>query len=98
MANELRVLGRLDLPDLEGDVVFYLVHRGPANAEQIAQAIGSDIEEVAVILAKLVEKEAIRRLNGVHYEAILGRAISHKALPDQLWSALLSTGRLYSEQ
>ncbi len=87
----------LDIPSREREVFLYLSRNGPCEAVSIAAALGRDISDIQSVLTALEQRSRIRQIDS-KYEVVLGTVTSHTQLPGYLWSAFLTTDRLYSEQ
>ena len=96
--DALSPLDLFALPDLQRDLLVYLVRHGPAEIGELAAAAGVESSLIDVPLGDLVSKGRVRLLPGGWAEAITGRVHGRKTLPAQLWHALQTSDRLYTEQ
>jgi metal-dependent HD superfamily phosphatase/phosphodiesterase len=96
--GNVSLLDLFDLPDPQREILLYLARNGPADGTTLAQATGLDPAEVNQALEVLVEKGRVQRLTNGQVDAIVGRVKGRTTLPAQLWNALLTTDRLYSQQ
>jgi len=88
----------LDLADSQREIVLHLVRNGPADAASLAAVTGLELVEVESTVRALAAGGRVRLLPDGRVEVVLGRVKSRTTLPAQLWHALQSTDRLYSEQ
>jgi hypothetical protein len=95
---EFSFLDLLDLPELQNEIVLSITRNGPAEAGTLAQAIERDPAEVREALAALIEAGRIHLLPDGRADVVMGQVKSRTTLPAQFWSALLTTGRTYSEK
>jgi DNA-binding Lrp family transcriptional regulator len=98
ISGDVSLLDLFALPDLQREILLYLARHGPTEATTLAQATGLEPSEVNKALAVLVEKGRLRLLVNGQVDAVIGRVKGRTTLPAQLWQALLTTDRLYSEQ
>lgn len=93
--------GFLDLfefPDSQRDILLYLTRNGPVDAASLADGTGLTPSDVHQALNALIEKGRVRLSPDGQADAVVGRVRGRTTLPAQLWQALLSTDRLYSEK
>ena len=96
--DALSPLDLFALPDLQRDLLVYLVRHGPAEIGKLAAAAGVESSLLDMPLRDLVSKGRVRLLADGRAEAITGRVHGRKTLPAQLWHALQTSDRLYTEQ
>ncbi|UCF62333.1 MAG: HD domain-containing protein [Anaerolineaceae bacterium] len=96
--KKFSTLDLLDLPRSEREIFLHLVRQGPADAEMLAEALGHDLALIQDGLAALLTKGRIQEAGDGRYEITLGRVTRRTTLPPQLWPALVTTDRSYSEQ
>ncbi len=87
-----------DLPDPQRQLLLWLTRHGPTDASTLVQSAGLDPAEAHQALDVLIDQGRVQRLANGRVVAIAGRVRSRKTLPSDLWRALLSTDRHYSEQ
>ncbi|HEY3232585.1 MAG TPA: HD domain-containing protein, partial [Roseiflexaceae bacterium] len=92
------VLDLLDLPPLERELFLCLARGGSADAAALAADTGHDLAEIRAALDGLARKGRLQLRADGSADARLSRIASRTTLPTQLWPALLTTDRLYSEQ
>ncbi len=92
------VLDLLDLPPLERELFLCLARGGSADAATLAADTGHDPAAIRAALDGLARKGRLQLRADGSADARMGRIASRTTLPTQLWPALLTTGRLYSEQ
>jgi hypothetical protein len=97
-SNNVSLLDLLDLPDSQREILLWLTRHGPADPSSLIQSINFDPEITQQTLDVLIEKGYIECLADGRLEAMTGRVRSRKTLPADLWHALLTTDRHYSEQ
>jgi hypothetical protein len=98
MTKKFSTLDLLDLPRREREVFLCLSREGPADPEALSEALDCDLAQIQDVLAALLQKERVRRLVDGRYKVSMGRITRHTTLPPQLWPALLTTDRIYTEQ
>ena len=98
ISGEISLLDLFNFPDLQREILLCLARYGPADAAALTQSTGLDPAEIQQALAVLLEEGRVRPLVNGQVEAVIGRARGRVTLPAQLWHALLTTDRLYSEQ
>ncbi|MCB0208700.1 MAG: HD domain-containing protein [Anaerolineae bacterium] len=91
------VLNLLDLPPLQRTIIIHLTRKGPANAEELAQALKLEPAEVEQALDILAQQGHLRLSANGQAQPALGRT-RRRNLPARLWPALLAANRLYSIQ
>ena len=98
ISGEISLLDLLNSPDLQRELLLCLARHGPADAATLTQSTGLDPTQVQEALAVLFEEGRVRPLVNGQIEAVIGRAKGRKTLPAQLWHALQTSDRLYTEQ
>ena len=98
ISGEIGLLDLLNSPDLQREILLCLARHGPADAATLTQSTGLDRAQVQEALAVLLATGRVRPLANGQVEAVIGRARGRTTLPAQLWQALLTTDRLYTEQ
>ncbi|MGD8623624.1 MAG: HD domain-containing protein, partial [Anaerolineae bacterium] len=93
-----RLLDLFDLPNLEKEIVVWLLRNGPADPDALVQALGRDRGVVQEALAALASQKRVRFLANSQVGAVMGRARGRTTLPARLWNAVLATERPYSRQ
>jgi HD domain len=96
--EDISLLDLFNFPDLPREILLSLARDGPADAATLTQCTGLDFDQIQGALAFLLEEGRVRLLANGRVEAVIGRAKGRSTLPAQLWQALLTTDRLYSEQ
>lgn len=91
------VLDVLDLPRAERELFLEIARQGPVHPRAL-ETTGRSPDEIERALEQLVAKKRIRRLPDQRVDVVMGKTKAHTTLPPQLWPALLSPQRLYSEQ
>jgi hypothetical protein len=97
-SNNVSMLDLLDLPDSQRELLLWLTRHGPADPSSLIQSIGFDPEIAQQALDVLIEKGYIGCAADGRLEAMTFKVRSRKTLPADLWHALLTTDRHYSEQ
>jgi hypothetical protein len=98
ISGEISLLDLLNSPDPQREILLCLARHGPADAATLTQSTGLEPTQVQEALAVLLEERRVRPLANGQIEVIIGRAKGRTTLPAQLWQALATTDRLYSEQ
>ena len=98
MMKKFSTLDLLDLPQSEREIFLHLVRKGPSDAEMLAEALDLDLALIQGALEALLAKGRIQEAGDDRYEITLGRVTRRTTLPPQLWPALVTTDRFYSEQ
>lgn len=88
----------LALPPVERAIFLYIGRNGAHPPAALVEALRQSPETIEKALAHLVEQGRLRYLEDGRVEILLGRVRRHTTLPPQLWTALLSPQRVYSEQ
>ncbi len=97
-SGDLSILDLLDLPDPQRELLLWLARHGPTESATLIESAGLEPADAQQALAALLEQGQVKRLANGQLDAIAGRVRSRKTLPAQLWNALLTTDRHYSEQ
>lgn len=87
----------LALPNLQRQIAAYLMRRGPASAEVVAQSLGLALPDVRDALDELARQGAVLLTDESQARVSLGRTRC-RTLPARLWDTLLATDRCYSAQ
>jgi len=98
ISGKLSLLDLFSFPDLQREILLCLTRYGPADAATLTQSTGLDPAQVQEALTVLLAAGRLRLLVNGQVEAVIGRTRGRITLPAQLWHALLTTDRLYSEQ
>jgi hypothetical protein len=95
--SSFRLADLLDAPDLEARILAQLARRPDADPQALANALETDEAEVRAVLTSLAERGHIRFLADGRVRLALGWS-RRRALPADVWRALLPADRLYSTQ
>jgi len=86
----LSPLDLLELSDELHDLLRHIMRRGPTSAQELAEALGMEVEQAGALLTQLANRSFLATVPGtspVRYRATLGRRRARK-LPEGMWSSL----------
>lgn len=97
-SSNVSLLDLLDLPDSQRELLLWLTRHGPADSPFLIQSTGLDPAIARQALDALIDQGRIQCSADGRLEAIAGKARSRTTLPADIWHALLTADRHYSEQ
>lgn len=96
-SSSFSVLNLIDLPPDERAIFVEIARNGPLSADELGAATRASREAVDAALARLAREGRIRILADGRVDVQLGRVAKHTTLPAEMWPALLSPHRLYTQ-
>lgn len=95
--SSFSVLDLIALPPDERAIFIEIARNGPLDADALGAATGTSRRAVDAALAHLAREGRIRILGDGRVDVQMGRVAKHTTLPAEMWPALLSPHRLYTQ-
>lgn len=95
--SNFSVLDVLDLPPIEREIFLELARNGPQDRDALARATLAPPADIETALEHLAAANRIEWLDAERVQVKLGHIKRHTTLPPQIWLALLSLQRFYTE-